>query len=328
MPNFSCGVTRPPSAAGERARELDRIAFDRDVDVEPLLAEKDVADGAADEVDGLGAIAERRHRIEQHTQALDALELGGKALTRLLAIVLDALERSQEIDASDDAHELGVSHHGHAAILGVRDEHAQLRERRVLGRRGRTPTHDSPHRRVRQSVGDRLVEILAAHRSDDAAAFGDEHSALSVALTQRHRVADGVLGLDRPRGRRHDVAGAARLLRGMFERRDHQPARVAELRPKDGRGGLSVSSATEGGRNDGGVHEIAAAAYDREHSLLHLDEEHERLRVGEVDDLVREVRDPVHVRRPPNGCEQELLPAGADRLERLEQVVEEIALTR
>ena len=141
--------------------------------------------------------------------------------------------------------------------------------------------------------------------------LGDEHSALSVALTQRHRVADGVLRLDRPRRRRHDVAGAARLVRGLFECGDHQPARFAEIRPKDGRGGLCVPSATEGRRHDGGVHEIAAATYDREHSLLHLDEEHERLRVGEVDDLVREVRDPVHVLRPSNGCEQKLLPAGA-----------------
>ena len=89
-----------------------------------------------------------------------------------------------------------------------------------------------------------------------------------------------------------------------------------------------MPSATEGGRHGGGVDAIAAATYDREHSLLHLDEEHERLRVGEVDDLVREVRDALHVLRPANGCEQELLAAGADRLERLEQVVEEIALAR
>ena len=215
--------------------------------------------------------------------------------------MLDALERSQEIDASDDAHELGVPHHSHASVLGVRDSDTRSSESVVLGRRGRTPL-DSPYRRVHEPVGDRLVEILATHRPDDAAALGDEHSALSVALAQRHRVADGVLRLDRPRRRRHDIAGAARLLRGLFECGDHQPARFVEIRPQDGRGGLCVPSATEGRRHGGGVHEIAAATYHREHSLLHFDEEHERLRVGEIDDLVREVRDPVHVLRPANAA--------------------------
>ena len=132
------------------------------------------------------------------------------------------------------------------------------------------------HRRVRQPVGDRLVEILAAHRPDDAAAFGDEHPALTVALTQRHRVADGVLGLHRTRGRRHDVAGATRLLLGLFERGDDQPARFVEVRPKDGRRSLGVPSSTERRRDDGRVDEIAAAAYDREHSPVHLHEQNER----------------------------------------------------
>ena len=47
-------AVRPAAAAelrGQRPRELDRVALDRDVDVEVRPAEQDVADGAADEVD-------------------------------------------------------------------------------------------------------------------------------------------------------------------------------------------------------------------------------------------------------------------------------------
>ena len=172
---------------GERARELDRIAFDRDVDVEPLLAEKDVADGAADEVDGLGAIAERRHRIEQHTQALDALELDGKALTRLLAIVSmpsSARRRSTRATTPTSSASLTTATRpSSASVTSTRSSESVAFSVVVAARPLMTP----PYRRVREPVGDRLVEILATHRPDDAAVLGDEHSALSVALTTPSR---------------------------------------------------------------------------------------------------------------------------------------------
>ena len=53
MPNFSCGAHAAAELVGERLRERDRVALDRDVDVEAPLAEQDVAHGAADEVDAL-----------------------------------------------------------------------------------------------------------------------------------------------------------------------------------------------------------------------------------------------------------------------------------
>ncbi len=53
----------------ERVRERDRVALDGDVDVEALLAEEDVANRAADEVDALGAPAEPRHCIGRSRSA-------------------------------------------------------------------------------------------------------------------------------------------------------------------------------------------------------------------------------------------------------------------
>ena len=45
----------PAQLLGEGARERDAVALDRDVEVEPRLAQQDVAHGAADEVDAVEA---------------------------------------------------------------------------------------------------------------------------------------------------------------------------------------------------------------------------------------------------------------------------------
>jgi hypothetical protein len=60
-------VVRRRAAAellGECVRECDRVSLDGDVDVEALLAEQDVADRPADQVDArcpLAQCADRRH---------------------------------------------------------------------------------------------------------------------------------------------------------------------------------------------------------------------------------------------------------------------------
>ena len=46
----------------ERVGEGDRVSLDRDVDVEALLAEQDVPDRAADEIDAVGGVARRQRR--------------------------------------------------------------------------------------------------------------------------------------------------------------------------------------------------------------------------------------------------------------------------
>ena len=46
----SCSTGSAPSAGGERGR----VALDDEVEVGPAAAEQQVADGAADQVDGLG----------------------------------------------------------------------------------------------------------------------------------------------------------------------------------------------------------------------------------------------------------------------------------
>ena len=102
---------------GERPRELDRVALDRDVDVEALLAEQDVPHRAADEVDALRAVAERRDGLEQRAEALEAGELVREALGRLVACRLDPFERAQQVGASHDADERAVAEHRDAPVL-------------------------------------------------------------------------------------------------------------------------------------------------------------------------------------------------------------------
>ena len=50
----------------------------------------------------------------------------------------------------------------------------------------------------------------------------------------------------------------------------------------------------------------SAAAGDREDAIVHLDEHDERAAVGQVDDLVRQVRDALDVVGPGDGRDEQL----------------------
>ena len=121
--------------APARARsEGDRVALDRDVDVEALLAEQDVPDRSADEVDALGEIRERRDRVDDCCEARC-----GRSSSPMLGRRLDgdrgrALELTEQVGAADDADELGVAKNRHATVVGRRHERPELDERRVLVR--------------------------------------------------------------------------------------------------------------------------------------------------------------------------------------------------
>ena len=64
-----------PHAAAERSADEtgqgDRVALDGDVHVEALLAEEDVANRPADEVDAFDGFARRGDRVEGRTEPLE-----------------------------------------------------------------------------------------------------------------------------------------------------------------------------------------------------------------------------------------------------------------
>ena len=62
----------------------------------------------------------------------------------------------------------------------------------------------------------------------------------------------------------------------------------------------------EAGRDSRSVDVRCPAARDGENPVVHLDEQDERAAVGQVDDLVGEVRDAVHVARPGDRRDQHL----------------------
>ncbi len=112
------------------ARERDRIAFHGDVDIEVVLSQKDVPNGPTDEVDALGALAERRHRLEHGAQAIDGCERAGKAHASLHRLRLHTLEGAQEVRARDDTDQIAVAHEANPSVLRRRHERLQLSERR------------------------------------------------------------------------------------------------------------------------------------------------------------------------------------------------------
>ena len=146
-----------------------------------------------------------------------------------------------------------------------------------------------------------------------------EDAALAMALAERHRVTDARAGRDGACGRRHDVSRGAVPARRRRERVDHPRARRVEIAARDRRGGLRMPAAAERRRDRRGVDRLRPAPDDDEDALVHLDEQDERPRVGEVDDLVGEVRDPVDVCRPAHRGDQNLLALRVDRLQRVEQ---------
>ena len=89
-----------------------------------------------------------------------------------------------------------------------------------------------------------------------------------------------------------------------------------------------MTPTAERGGDRGRVDPLRSASHDGEHALVHLDEDDERPGIREIDDLVREVRHPVDVLRPSDGGEQHVVAVRLDRLERVEQVLQETALRR
>jgi hypothetical protein len=150
--------------------------------------------------------------------------------TRLIpqAIGVRPLQRAKKIGPADHADELVVPQHRDAAIVGARDERLKLGKRSVLGGDSHTAAHDPPHRGVRQVMADCLVEIFATYAANDAPFVDHEDTALSVALAQHHRVANGVVGGDCARRSGHHVVRATRLSLRVAERGEDNAARFVE----------------------------------------------------------------------------------------------------
>ncbi len=77
-----------------------------------------------------------------------------------------------------------------------------------------------------------------------------------------------------------------------------------------------MTSASERDGDRRGIDSVGPTPHDGEHTLVHLDEQNECANVGEIDDLVREIRHAVDVLGPAHGCEEHILPVRVDRLER------------
>ena len=100
------GRCAPAERSCERVGERDRISLDGDVDVEALLAEEDVADRAADEVDAVSALAQLSDRIGDVAQARTRPKLVTDALDDFGRLRRNTLERAEKIGAAHDADEL------------------------------------------------------------------------------------------------------------------------------------------------------------------------------------------------------------------------------
>ena len=107
---------------------------------------------------------------------------------------------------------------------------------------------------------------------------------------------------------------------------DHQAARLVERASIDRRGRLGVAAAAEHGRERRGVELRGPAARYSEDPAVHLDEHGEARGVGHIDQLVRQIRDPLDVLRRCRRGDEHLDARHLVRLERVEQGRQELAL--
>ena len=87
-----------------------------------------------------------------------------------------------------------------------------------------------------------------------------------------------------------------------------------------------MAAAAEGSRHGRRVELRNAAAHDAEDALFHLDEHHKRPGICQIDDLVREVRDSIHVARPVDRRQEHVDPRDLVRLQPVEERREQLTL--
>ena len=179
------GTHTAAQSVGERLRERNCVALDGDVDVEAGFAEQDVPYRSADEVDTIVGLAQGGDGLEDRGEPLELSELcrerNGRAPGRRSSLP----QRLEHVSAGDDAGELAVPH-DRDPVVARGQQPLQLQERRLLVA-GRDPrTHDSLHRRVREAVRDRLVEVLTTDSAHDFVSRGNEDA------VPRERLESGV----------------------------------------------------------------------------------------------------------------------------------------
>ena len=218
--------------------------------------------------------------------------------------------------------------HRDAAVLGVEHELPQLGERRLLGAGDRVPlmipltgAWESPWP-IALSRSSRLTD--PARRSSSTTNMPLWPCRWQSAIV-RATCSSG--GTDRA-GRRHDVPGAQRLARRLREGRERASPRLVERLADDRGGRIGMPAAAESPRRLLRRRRLGPAAHDAEDPILHLDEEQQRTRVGEVDELVREVRDPVDVLGPRDRRDEHLASPAATGSRASERALQELALGR
>jgi hypothetical protein len=125
---------------------------------------------------------------------------------------------------------------------------------------------------------------------------------------------------------RHDLARREPAADRIRQRVDNRRARLVERPPEGRRRRLGVAPASERASDDGSIQFRDTRAHDAEDAFVHLDEAHERATIRQVDDLVGEVGDAVHVLGPLERGDENLVSTGLVRLEPRKESVEQRAL--
>ncbi len=320
------GAHTPAERVGQGLRERDRVPFDGDVDVEAALPEQDVAHRPPDEVDALVGLGDGRDGLEDRLQALEPGELAGEHRTGPLrggGPPPSARSRSPRVTTPT------IRSSSSTAIRRPRRRPAAA-ARRAACRRAHVATRvlmiplagacESP-------CATALVEVLPAPRRRRAGRprrrgcrSGRGAGRRTIARATVSSGATVRAGPTSARARRERLATARRAPRRAVARAPRKrPRKIAEA--ACGCPPPPSSSATASGVELGGP-----AAGDAEDPALHLDEHDEGRAVGDVDELVGEVRDAVDVARPGDGGDEHLDPASSRGSSRLEQRREQLAL--
>ena len=313
----------------ERVREGDRVALHRDVDVEALLAEQDVPDRAADEVDAVGEIRGAGDRVDDGCEARRGAQLvcdpGRGLVTGTDVAPSSSRRRSVRLTTPTSSLSRRIATRpSSAAVTSARSSMSGVCSSAVttlllmIPRTGacarswltalsRSSRPTLPTRRPSSTTNTplwpwRWQSVIASR----TLAPGSTARAGADMTSRAVRVLPGV------------VASASTTRARAESRSERAIADAACACPPPPNTPATVAASIV----------VRTAADDDEDALVHLDQEDERPCVGEVDDLVREVRDAVDVLRPLHGRDENLLAVRRDGLQAFHQRVQQAPARR
>ena len=321
-----------PSLGGQLPRQVDGVALDHQVRVVIGASEQQVADKAADDVQGIPERLGARGGPLEQLQAAGGHHLlqrvNDLTAARLQGAVVGRQQQPDQVGAGHNAEDLPLARdHGHLAHPML-DHYPLQGLDRIVG-----PDLDAPlghvHRdgRVAQPQAPGALGLASGQDAHHPVPVQDGKALVSIALHQRAGLVDRGRRIERVHAIGHDLAHGHRRLHTALEQLQQALPRLFQVHlPDQGRRSPAVSPPAHIGGDAPDVDGIAGRAGDQLDLVVKLDQEKEPGRLPQVAQLVGQDRHLFDVTGKTGRGNDHRLPGIAMALVRLDQALVQLAL--